>query len=84
MSSYSSISSEKPSRPIGTASATAPALVDVRIEEDFTADPRLIATRRPHLLYDVFYRWCHDTTKEPQLADQQDEAVTNRSEGQQS
>jgi hypothetical protein len=47
---------------------------------------RLIAgaTRRPHLLYDMFYRWCRDTTKEPQLADQQDEAVTNRSEGQQS
>jgi rhodanese-related sulfurtransferase len=49
MSSYSSISSEKLSRLIGTANA--PALVDVRIDEDFAADPRLIpgATRRSHL-----------------------------------
>jgi rhodanese-related sulfurtransferase len=49
MSSYSSISSEKLSRLIGTASA--PTLVDVRIEDDFAADPRLIpsATRRSHL-----------------------------------
>jgi rhodanese-related sulfurtransferase len=48
MSSYSSISSEKLSRLIGTASA--PALIDVRIDEDFTADPRLIpgAMRRSH------------------------------------
>jgi rhodanese-related sulfurtransferase len=48
MSSYSSISSEKLSRLIGTASS--PALVDVRIDEDFAADPRLIpgATRRSH------------------------------------
>jgi rhodanese-related sulfurtransferase len=49
MSSYNSISSEKLSRLIGTPSA--PALVDVRIEEDFATDPRLIpgATRRSHL-----------------------------------
>lgn len=49
MSSYTSISSEKLSRLIGTASA--PALVDVRIDEDFAADPRLIpgAMRRSHL-----------------------------------
>jgi rhodanese-related sulfurtransferase len=49
MSSYSSISSEKLSRLIGTAGA--PALVDVRTDEDFAADPRLIpgATRRSHL-----------------------------------
>jgi rhodanese-related sulfurtransferase len=49
MSSYSSISSEKLSRLIGTANA--PALIDVRIDEDFAADPRLIpgATRRSHL-----------------------------------
>ena len=49
MSSYTSISSEKLSRLIGTANA--PALIDVRIDEDFAADPRLIpgAMRRSHL-----------------------------------
>ncbi|MGY4316308.1 chromate resistance protein ChrB domain-containing protein [Bradyrhizobium sp. JR3.5] len=49
MSSYTSISSEKLSRLIGTAKA--PALVDVRLDEDFVADPRLIpgAIRRSHL-----------------------------------
>jgi rhodanese-related sulfurtransferase len=48
MSSYTSISSDKLSRLIGTANA--PALVDVRIDEDFAADPRLIpgAMRRSH------------------------------------
>jgi rhodanese-related sulfurtransferase len=48
MSSYTSISSDKLSRLIGTANA--PALIDVRIDEDFAADPRLIpgATRRSH------------------------------------
>ena len=48
MSSYTSISSEKLSRLIGTANA--PALIDVRIDEDFAADPRLIpgAMRRSH------------------------------------
>jgi hypothetical protein len=40
MSSYTSISTEKLSRLIGTANA--PALVDVRILDDFAADPRLI------------------------------------------
>jgi rhodanese-related sulfurtransferase len=47
--SYSSISTEKLSRLIGTANA--PALIDLRIDEDFAADPRLIpgATRRSHL-----------------------------------
>jgi hypothetical protein len=40
MSSYTSISSEKLSRLIGTANA--PSLIDVRIDEDFAADPRLI------------------------------------------
>jgi rhodanese-related sulfurtransferase len=46
--SYTSISSDKLSRLIGTANA--PALVDVRINEDFAADPRLIpgAMRRSH------------------------------------
>ena len=48
MSSYSSISTDKLSRLIGTANA--PALIDVRIDEDFAADSRLIpgAIRRPH------------------------------------
>lgn len=49
MSSYTSISSEKLLRLIGTANA--PSLIDVRIDEDFAADPRLIpgAVRRSHL-----------------------------------
>jgi rhodanese-related sulfurtransferase len=48
MSSYTSISSEKLSRLIGTANAPTP--IDVRIDEDFAADPNLIpgATRRSH------------------------------------
>ena len=48
MSSYTSISSDKLSRLIGTAHA--PALIDVRIDEDFAADPHLIpgALRRSH------------------------------------
>ncbi|WP_316165879.1 MULTISPECIES: sulfurtransferase/chromate resistance protein [unclassified Bradyrhizobium] len=48
-SSYTSISPEKLSRLIGTA--TSPRLVDVRVDEDFAADPRLIpgAVRRSHL-----------------------------------
>ncbi len=48
MSSYTSISSEKLSRLIGTAKA--PTLIDVRIDEDFAADPRLIpgAVRHSH------------------------------------
>ena len=48
MSSYASISSDKLSRLIGTGNA--PTLIDVRIDEDFAADPRLIpgATRRSH------------------------------------
>jgi rhodanese-related sulfurtransferase len=40
MSSYTSISTEKLSRLIGTANA--PILIDVRIDDDFAADPRLI------------------------------------------
>jgi rhodanese-related sulfurtransferase len=49
MSSYTSISSDKLSRLIGTAHA--PALIDVRIDEDFDADPRIIpgSLRRSHL-----------------------------------
>jgi len=48
MSSYTSISSDKLFRLIGTAKA--PVLVDVRTDEEFAADPRLIpgATRRSH------------------------------------
>jgi rhodanese-related sulfurtransferase len=49
MSSYSAISSDKLSRLIGTANA--PMLIDVRTDEDFEADPRLIpgAVRRSYL-----------------------------------
>jgi rhodanese-related sulfurtransferase len=48
MSSYTSISSDKLFRLVGTAKA--PALVDVRTDEEFAADPRLIpgAMRRSH------------------------------------
>jgi rhodanese-related sulfurtransferase len=48
MSSYNSISPDKLSRLIGTANA--PTLIDVRIDEHFAADPRLIpgAIRRSH------------------------------------
>src|SRR6185312_8663029 len=48
MSSYTAISSEKLSRLIGTHHA--PALIDVRPDDDFAADPRLIpgASRRSH------------------------------------
>ena len=48
MSSYTSISSDKLSRLIGTAKA--PALIDVRTDEEFAAEPRLIpgAIRRSH------------------------------------
>jgi rhodanese-related sulfurtransferase len=49
--SYTSISSEKLSRLIGTASA--PALVDVRIDEDFAADPRLIPGAMRHSHHDI-------------------------------
>jgi len=48
MSSHTSISPERLARLIGTAQA--PALIDVRTDEDFAADPRLIpgAIRRDH------------------------------------
>jgi hypothetical protein len=48
MSSYITISSDKLSRLIGTANA--PTLIDVRIDNDFAADLRLIpgAGRRSH------------------------------------
>src|ERR1700709_356351 len=48
MSSHTSISPDKLSRLIGTAKT--PALIDVRTDEDFAADPRLIpgAVRRSH------------------------------------
>lgn len=49
MSSFTTISADKLARLIGTANT--PALIDVRIDEDFAADPRLIpgAIRRSHL-----------------------------------
>ena len=48
MSSFASISPEKLARLIGTAKT--PVLIDVRTEEDFSADPRLLpgAVRRNH------------------------------------
>lgn len=48
MSAYATISPDKLSRLIGTANA--PALIDVRTDEDFAADPRLIpgSVRRKH------------------------------------
>jgi rhodanese-related sulfurtransferase len=48
MSSYTTISPDKLSRLIGTANM--PALIDVRTDEDFAADQRLIpgAVRRNH------------------------------------
>ena len=48
MSSFTSISPDKLARLVGTAKA--PALVDVRSDEEFAADPRLIpgSARRPH------------------------------------
>jgi rhodanese-related sulfurtransferase len=48
MSSYDSISPDKLSKLIGTGNA--PMVIDVRLDEDFAADPRLIpgATRRAH------------------------------------
>ena len=48
MSSYTTISSDKLTRLIGTANA--PALIDVRTDEDFAADSRLIpgSVRRAH------------------------------------
>jgi rhodanese-related sulfurtransferase len=49
MSSFQAISSEKLSRLIGTPNA--PAIIDVRTDEDFSADPRLIpgTSRHPHV-----------------------------------
>jgi rhodanese-related sulfurtransferase len=46
--SYTTISSDKLARLIGTAKA--PTLIDIRVDEDFAADPRLIpgAMRRSH------------------------------------
>jgi rhodanese-related sulfurtransferase len=48
MSSHTSISQDKLARLIGTAKA--PVLIDVRTDEDFAADPRLIpgAVRHSH------------------------------------
>ena len=48
MSSYQAISAEKLSRLVGTPQV--PLLIDVRTNEDFAADPRLVpgSSRRPH------------------------------------
>ena len=48
MSSYLSISAEKLARLVGTPHA--PVLIDVRTDEDFAADPRIIpgSFRHPH------------------------------------
>jgi rhodanese-related sulfurtransferase len=56
MSSYTSISVDKLARLIGTA--TTPALLDVRLDEDFVRDPRLIpgSRRRP---YDTVTDWAN-------------------------
>ncbi len=62
MSSYTTISPEKLARLIGTANG--PAVIDVRTEEDFAADPRLIpgAVRRKH--EDVAH-WGEDYSGQP-------------------
>src|SRR5262245_18293558 len=57
--SYTTISSDKLDRLIGTAGA--PTMIDVRIDEDFAADPRLIpgAMRRS---YGNLQRWTQTLT----------------------
>ena len=54
MPSHTTISIEKLARLIGTPNC--PALIDVRMDEDFAADPRLIpgAVRRPHTSVDTW------------------------------
>jgi rhodanese-related sulfurtransferase len=60
MSSYLEISSEKLARLIGTPNC--PALIDVRVDEDFDADPRLVpgSARRD---YRTVQDWTHDVDK---------------------
>jgi rhodanese-related sulfurtransferase len=62
MSSYTSISVDKLARLIGTAKA--PVLIDVRTQEDFAADPRLIpgAARRSH---DAIEEWSRSLSGKP-------------------
>ena len=65
MSSINSITAEKLARLIGAPKY--PALIDVRADDEFAADPRLIpgaARRRLATLYDAFYRWRRDATNE--------------------
>jgi rhodanese-related sulfurtransferase len=64
MPSYTSISVDKLVRLIGTA--TAPVLVDVRTDEDFARDPRLIPTahRRPH---DAVDSWAPQIANRPTI-----------------
>ena len=55
MPSYTSISSEKLARLIGTAKA--PTLIDVRLDEDFAADPRPIPGPMRHS-FGCVWRFC--------------------------
>lgn len=57
MSSYNSISVDKLARLIGTA--TTPALIDVRLDEDFARDPRLIPGSRRRR-YDTVTDWANE------------------------
>ena len=58
------ITTSQLSRLVGLSHA--PALVDVRTDEDYRADPRndLQQLEAAMALYDAFYRWCRDTTSE--------------------
>ena len=64
MSSHTSISPDKLARLIGTAKT--PALIDVRTDEDFAADPRLIpgAVRRNH---EEVAAWSSEFTGHPAI-----------------
>jgi rhodanese-related sulfurtransferase len=57
MPAFNSIPVDKLARLVGTSAA--PAIIDVRTEEDFAADPRLVpgALRRPH---DEVFSWAPD------------------------
>jgi rhodanese-related sulfurtransferase len=62
MSSYTSISVDKLSRLIGTANT--PALIDVRTDEDFAVDPRILpgALRRTH---ETVAEWANRSNPDP-------------------
>jgi rhodanese-related sulfurtransferase len=65
VSSYTSISSEKLSRLIGTANA--PALIDVRIDQDFAADPTFTPGARRRSYLDV-QEWASQMTGQAVVA----------------